>query len=535
MGQLGVRKDSDGVRLGGADRRRQAGAALKIWVAYAGWPCLSAVAVGTLLLSVPFLPFYDYHEWLFQGDVVADLISGSAAEKQVLASLYGIRAVPVPNVAAPLLIGLLNVWLPLRAAGTLFVIGSVLAFSLAFRHFVRVVQQRPTVVEYTGLLWAFGFFLYKGYLSYLFALSLFLLIIARLHKVASNVDRTPNRWTLLSLTVLGTALYFSHLMAWLCALLATAVHALALARRGDRRSAVHLSLTVLPAVVFLGWYTVAERGGAGAVFYNSLGSKAGALVEPFQIFLRLDPFLPPFSIFWANLLVVLAVAFLLLRNLDWKAVPRRADATCPCLWTAALLAVIALLIPMQIFSGLYRPDGRIIFPAVLVALGALPYRAASIHYRAATTALVGLTLVLHHFEYSTVQPAISRIDAMTKASIPAGAPMLYIAVPSQTGCTPSSQPSRGANTLKWLGADVALDTGQERLSFDETSFVHSRFNQVHQPGITVLEGLPATFEYPYPYVEAVGCPQDLAAIEQGLASSYVMVDSVEGARIFRRR
>ena len=44
---------------------------------------------------------------------------------------------------------------------------------LPWRHLheeVRCLQRRPTVVEFTGFLWVFGYFLERGYVSYLFGL-----------------------------------------------------------------------------------------------------------------------------------------------------------------------------------------------------------------------------------------------------------------------------------------------------------------------------------------------------------------------------
>ena len=86
----------------------------------------------------------------------------------------------MPNLAAPVLIGLLNTVLPIEAAGQVFLVVTVLGFACAFGYLVRTIQQRPTAVEFLGFPWAMGFFLYKGYLSYAFGIAGMFVLVAML-------------------------------------------------------------------------------------------------------------------------------------------------------------------------------------------------------------------------------------------------------------------------------------------------------------------------------------------------------------------
>ena len=509
---------------------------------FGGWLCLSG-AVVAMLFAVQHPPFYDYYEWLFQGNLVARLLFGVDGGGGPAANLYGLSPVPVPNSGAPLLIGLLNVVLPIELAGQLFVIMTVLAFSYSFAYVVRAIQGRPTVIEFTGFLFAFGYFLSSGYLSYLFGLSLALLIMGRLHKLVARTRETPTRLALAYLAVLGMALYLTHLMAWSIAVLATLLYAFALTRRQQQKSATLLVLTLLPGVLLLIWYTLAKHGnpGIGITVYDAWKDKAQALLEPLQLFVRLDPFPQAFPIFWANVFFGVALLALLLANVDRTAV-RAAIRDRPVLWLGGLLA-IALLLPIENLNGLNRPDGRLVLPALLAIIAALPYRTFSAGRAALTIGLVGLCLGLHLIEYQAAESRIDHIDAVTDATIPAGSPILHIAVPSSAGCTPPFRPSVGVNTLKWFVADYALETDQQRLNFDETSFVYAHFDK-NRPGVTVLSPAPndvraeilaALHAYPYPYVEAVGCPPDLASVEQSLASNYNSVYRGDRVTILRRR
>jgi hypothetical protein len=503
------------------------------------WLILSTALVATVC-STHFPPFYDYYQWRFQGHVVSVLLFGSEPESAGLAGAYSLSPVPVPNLAAPVAIGALDTVLPSAAAGRLFTVLTVLGFAAAFGALVRAVQQRPTAVEFIGFLWAPGFFLYKGYLSYLFGLALTFLLVTVLHRGVAR-PAGPTRTTLWSVCVLGAVLYLSHLLAWGIGVLAVLVYALVLSRRGQRSSAAWLPVTVLPGVVMALWYVLAERGGSGITLYDTWLEKAIALTETLQFFLRVDPFPPVFPIFWVNLLVSLAVAALVLRLVDRSAL-RSALATRPVLWLAGLLAVIALLLPISMINGLIKPDERFVLPALLLAAAAVPYRTFRVPATAtaATALLVVAVLGLHVAEYTDVGPRIGRVDAATDASVPDGAPVLYIAIPSRHGCAPSSGPSIGVPTLKWFGTDYALDNDQPRVNIDETSFVDAR--DAGHPGMTVLARpaaeVPATVlpvAPAYPYLQAVGCPADLTTIEHSLAPAYSRMTRGEGYSIFRRK
>lgn len=72
---------------------------------------VAAAAALATLASADVLPFYDYYLWLFQGHVVGTPLFGVAGAPG-LGQAYSLSAVPVPNLAAPVAIGLLNAWLP---------------------------------------------------------------------------------------------------------------------------------------------------------------------------------------------------------------------------------------------------------------------------------------------------------------------------------------------------------------------------------------------------------------------------------------
>jgi hypothetical protein len=505
---------------------------------FGAWIVLAAVA-ALALCTVDVLPFYDYYLWLFQGHVVNALLFDSHPAPDVLRDGYHLSAVPVPNLAAPLLIGLLNTWLPVEVAGLVFVVATVLGFAIAFGFLVRAVQQQPTWVEYSGFLWAFGFFLYKGYLSYLVGLALAFVLTGVLHRITVRPEPVPQN-TLWLLTALGAVLYLSHLIAWGIGMLALAVHTLVLARRNRGADARRLALTALPNVLLLAWYAAAEHGGSGLSFYPSLANKLISMFEPILLFLRIDPFTPAFPVFWVNVAAGLAVAALALTQLQLGAV-RATVRTRPLLWLSGLVAALALLIPVDEYNDLIKPDERFVLPAVLLALAALPCRALRPATGAAVVGLVAAVVGLHVIEYAAVAPRIDAVDAATDAHVLPRSPLLQLAIPSRHGCAPASGLSVGVPALKWFGVDHVLETGDRLIELDETSIVHVRPDAGPPDLTTLTPSTPADASAAAlsaaprnPYVLVVACSADLRAVQASLTPTYDAVAAGDGFTLLSR-
>jgi hypothetical protein len=438
-GQIGSRPTTDPAGDADPPWRRQRAQAWRATSALDGhavvWLLLSLGMVAALC-SAGFLPFYDYYQWLFQGHVVSVLLFGTAGSAGDTAGSYVLSPVPVPNLAAPVLIGLYNTFLPTETAGLAFVIVTVLGVAIGFGHLVRTLQRRPTAIEYLGFLWAPGFFLYKGYLSYAVGPAGMFVLLAALHRLIDRPTSTTRRY-LLAVTGLGVLLYMSHLLAWVMGGLAVIAHAFVLLRRGDRRAAVQLFATMTPAVVLAVWYVLAEHGGSGVTLYPSWGEKAIALTETLQLFLRLDPFPSPFPLFWVNLVLALAFAALVLSQLDirsvWSAVVAR-----PVLWLSLAPAVIALVLPISTVNDLIKPDERFVLPALRLAVAALPYRAVGRRRTTLGPVLAAVVIALHSIEYTDVGQQIARVDAAIDATVPADTSVLHLVVPSRYGCDKSA-------------------------------------------------------------------------------------------------
>src|SRR5581483_187279 len=73
------------------------------------WLLLS-VAVVVPIFIVRYAPMYDYHQWVYQGRIVSDLVFSHPDGRSVVSGTYSLSQVPVPNSAAPALLALLTAW-----------------------------------------------------------------------------------------------------------------------------------------------------------------------------------------------------------------------------------------------------------------------------------------------------------------------------------------------------------------------------------------------------------------------------------------
>ncbi len=494
------------------------------------------VAAAIAALATPrFLPFYDYPEWLLQGQIVHDLWTGAISGGVPVSQLYTLLPVPVPNLAAPVGIALLAFALPIALAGRVFLILGVLGFGFGYAFLVRRWQGRATVLEFTGLLWAFGYFLQRGYVGYLFALPIAFVGIGLLHPV---LQQSPRRGRLAGLMALQVLAFLAHLVAWGVLVVAVGCYALAVCRRGRRVEAGRLMATAVPTVVLLAWYTVGSRDAGHLAPYGSIRDKVLSLVEALQFFLRLDPFPGVVPIFPAQLLVTLALVVIIGCNVRRRELP--AALRTPAVVVALVLAAVAVLDPIGNVNSLTKPDQRLLFPAILLLLAGLPWKPIRAWTGAATVTVVFATLVLHGVAWGSLDVPLQRTFDAVVSAVPPATSVTTVAVPADGGCDPGFGPSVGIPALKWFDAMRMLRLHQVRADLQETSAVMLRFDPHADPGLETLstaavaaaETVRATA--PSMYIEVFACPADVAVVSNGLAPQYQPVTGGDGYAVLRR-
>jgi hypothetical protein len=483
----------------------------------AAW-LVMAVGVVVVLLSPRFLPFYDYLEWLLQGQIMHDLWVGASVDGEPVAQLYALRPVPVPNLAAPAGIALLTFVFPIEVAGRVFLVLGVLGFAAGYAFLVRRWQGRATALEFTGLVWAFGYFLQRGYVSYLFALPVAFVAIGIMH-------RGPDR--LVRLAALQVLAFLGHLVAWGLLAGATACYAVAVYRDGKRAAALRLAATAAPSAVLLVWYTLATPDAGHLMWYGSLRDKGLALAETLQLFLRLDPYPGIVPTFAAELVATAALAAVVAGNVRWRAV----RAT-PQVLTALALATIAVLDPIGNVNSLTKPDQRLLFPAVLLLLAALPWRQLRPRTGAVAVGVVLATLALHGVAWSSTNTSLQRAFAAINAAVPTRAAVTTLAIPADGGCHPEP-PSIGIPALRWFDIARMLPNGQRRATLQETSGVVRRPDL--NPGLMASTPAASAATATTPIVEVFGCAADVRTAVRTLGPRYTVVASGDGYAVLQAK
>jgi hypothetical protein len=488
---------------------------------------LLGVASAAVLTTPRFLPFYDYPEWLLQAQIVHDLWLRTS-----VSDLYYLVPAPVPNAAAPVGIALLALVLPIEVAGRVFLVVGVLGFALGYAFLVRRLQGRATALEFSGLIWAFGYFLQRGYISYLFALPIAFIGIGLVHRLVVRPDR-PGQY--LAVTALQVAAFSAHLVSWVVLATALGAYAARCYRAGERRTAVRLALTTTPVLALLTWYALTSREVGHLVLYTALRDKFLSMVEAGALFLRLDPFPGVLPVFLLQVAAVACLAIVVVGNAR-RGGFRSAWRT-PALQSAVLLAICAVVDPISNVNSLTKPDQRLLFPALLLGLAALPWRPARVRNTSVVFGVVAATLVAHGVTWVSLDAPLTRVtDAIS--TVPSGASVTTIAIPGDGGCRPSSGPSIGIPSLKWFDVARKLRLHDVRAELQETSVVRMRFDPRADPGLRTLtmsaaDSVNALSGGATEYVEVFGCPDALVAVERG-AARYRAIATGDGYLVLHR-
>jgi hypothetical protein len=308
-------------------------------------------------------------------------------------------------------------------------------------------------------------------------------------------------------------------------------------RRGRRREAGRLLATVTPTVVLLVWYTAATRQTSHIAVYSSLRDKLLSLGETVQLFPRLDPYPGVVASCPTQLLLVIAVLGILGWNICYRSV-RGALATPPMI-AALILAVVAVLDSVGNVNSLTKPDQRLLFPAILLVLAALPWRRSRPSTDLAVVGVVSATLMLHAVALVSLNAPLQQAYRAIDRAIPVGAGVTTLVVPADGGCQSQSGPTIGIPALKWFDVYRMLNRHEVRANLQETSGVALRYDPITGPGLTTLSTAasavrPTIDATPSAYVEIFACPTDLISISTAMAPRYRKVALGEGFEVWHR-
>lgn len=320
---------------------------------FVGAGVLALLLAAALNLRGPAFALQDFNEWVYQGWVIGQILRGEAIG-------FGIKPWPVPNAAAQMLLGVLNLAFGARAAGVVFLTGYLAGMGWLA---VAVARARGGFDPATFLLAVCVGVLnspyWDGYANSQLGTALYLI-----HVLRERRGGTPVAWDL----GMGVALFFCHAVL-------LGVFALHAALRGR-------VWVVGPGLGLLAWYLLRDEnyGEAIPAFGTSVGEfvaykvYSAAKLGPYQNFIigavgdaERAPFLYGFGVL-ANLVFVVVALVPLGFALSGRL--RAGDRSAPML-TAGACLVGYLVLPSALF-GVVNVGERLLVVGLLVVLALCP-------------------------------------------------------------------------------------------------------------------------------------------------------------------
>jgi hypothetical protein len=214
---------------------------------------------------------------------------------------------------------------------------------------------------------------------------------------------------------------------------------------------------------------------------------------------------------------------------------------------SGLLAGLAVVLPFSKVGDMLRPDQRLLLPALLLAVAALPFRTWSFR-RALVVALTLAAMVLIHTqEYRRASSALQELERTARNVITPFQNVVWMELCPPTfgsGCFPNTTPSLGISPSDWIGALWLLEEGGIRINLMPTSLLIRRDDgeldqlQAARVSSDELHDLPeeiATYDGEYHYVVLHGCPHDVRVAEDHLRSAFSARHVSEGYAILERK
>ena len=310
-----------------------------------------------------FLPISDYPDWVFQGTIMARMLRGAAVPH------YSIKLYPIPYSTIVTLLGLLDLIFPAEVSGKIVLSLTVVLFAVSSTYLLKALNRSEgNPLLYVPLVFILNCWFFWGELFYLLGTGLLFLYLGYLLRRLESLESISG-W---SLAVVSCALFFSHLLPYLTALLVSAIVVLP---RSDVKLARKFLLAFVPSVALTVWYALARfltEPLAQHVLWIPWTSHliAGRFLAAFSPFPEFLPWLGSQLVVTkiaavANLAICVAFALL------WPA--------CAFIWirggrqrSVVLLAALGCLAAVfaggYSFAGMVSPGERFLYPAGWLAL-----------------------------------------------------------------------------------------------------------------------------------------------------------------------
>lgn len=305
---------------------------------------------------IRFLPFSDYPDWLYQGHLLKEFLTGTTSPLQ---ENFNLVFVPVPNSGSTILIGLLNLFLPIEVAGKILLSIWVISFPLSIIYLFRVVHSGYSSLELIGFTLIYNWFFLAGFASFILSLPLVFFTLAYIYK---NIrELSLRQGFLVGLLLLAT--YFCHLLGFMALLIGLTV--LFVVLRPPPKVFLSLGLASTPPLLLLMWYVLRQISSSTPEFTTNIGRKAGAFIRPLLLFFEFKPFTNLQFTTLANLVWLGGLLIAVLFSIKWS----RKGVIENKVWLimGLVFLVVVLILPIR-FGGTVSPDERFVLFGVIFLL-----------------------------------------------------------------------------------------------------------------------------------------------------------------------
>jgi hypothetical protein len=358
--------------------------------------CASALA---FVWSHRLLPIQDYPDWLVQGKLFADWLTGR------LAPSYTFVASPIPNAASTVAIGLVALFVPPESAGKVVLSALLMAYAAAALYLLTALgRPRNLALAAASLGLLLNYSLFHGSINYLLSLAFVYWgqgLVLRHHGRLDASLMAP-------LTAISLAAYFCHAAGYVAWLLFLGVVG---ATNGRGRLALRLFAVVAPSLVAAGAYLRFRMADPGVVevqwppsLLAALGDKLWSLYRFSSLFPGFDPFLTP-ALAWTlgvGNLIVVVTAVAALGRWSGPALKSANPRLRVVLLTTVAYAIVFIAAPQRAAGDLLRPGERMLLPAfqllltMMVPLRSGPRHAADRIASGAAVLALGIQAVFLH-------------------------------------------------------------------------------------------------------------------------------------------
>lgn len=305
-----------------------------------------------------FLPLQDYAEWLFQANIIRAFLSGSSA----LTAHFVLSWFPTPpNVLTSILLASLGFLVPIQIAGKIFLTAYTLLFIFGWRYLFKQTNGKHPF-RWLGLLFAFNYFFFMGFLSYILGLAAMFLATGWLYSSKREVTIT----LVAILAFIFTLLYLTHGVAYV---LFVVVFCFWIFSEENRQTTflkkVLLAGSLIPSIILLAAYLLCSKVSSVIELTHFPYIQFSGWRYAIWFFHRLVPFPQSLPVSYLNITVWIIVAYLTVRHRSEVLARSLADRLGKHLGAAVVFVALMLLLPASNIGEFYSPGPRFLIPAIV--------------------------------------------------------------------------------------------------------------------------------------------------------------------------